>query len=165
MLPPRVPLPSGVRAAHRDSNSPACISPSQKSSTPSCVLVCSLLRTSYPPSNTSWGLRRWRTFYIPLRQPLSRFAPPPGRLLSSLLFSFPVSPLRRTPAQLPCYESKGRLFQVCKFEPSSAPWTPKQPPNIPKFSSNSRAASTAALDRTRSVADRSCRSHARNLKL
>lgn len=52
-----------------------------------------------------------------------------ARALAQLAsFSFSVSPLRRTPAQLPCYESKGRLFQVCKFEPSSAPWAPKQPP-------------------------------------
>lgn len=82
----------------------------RKTSTPS--LSSGLLLTSYFHTLLRFYAVGGRVLpYIPSEQPLLRSASPTGRLLSSLLFFafFPVSLLRRTPAQLPCYESKGRL--------------------------------------------------------
>lgn len=144
----------------------------RKSSTPSCRLVCSLLHTLIPSFELPAGACAvgGRVAVYLFRQPLLRFASPTGRLLSSLLFFllFPVSPLTRTPAQLLCYESKGRLG-YSKCANSNCPrhrGHPSSPPKyIPKLSSNSRGQPRRRWKRPRSVSDRSCRSHARNLKL
>lgn len=133
----------------------------RKSSTPS--LSPSLLHTFHTLLRTpSWGfcaVGGTSLPYNPSEQPLLRSASPTGRLLSSLLFFafFPVSPLRRTPAQLPCYESKGRLG-IPSVQIRTVLGTvghPSRPPQkilIPNF----RAIPAARRwKRSRSVSDRS----------
>lgn len=138
-----------LQNAHRDSNSSILYFHPPRSF---CSRPAELLRASVLPFTVyllTPALRCFVSghFYILIRL-LLRSSPRLGRLLSSLLF-FPVSRLRRTPAQRPCYESKGRLFPSLRVPDTHSTvgrrhrGRPKAPARSAQFLLNSQGSAAA----------------------